>query len=324
MASFFFSFIIQESLQYEIVSSEKIGFQTLKNSEYGFSLDYPREWVFDESKGSDPVSVYELVYSGSDNMFFDVGVWRQSDSELNTVGIDYLNYMMEFEKDQCDNSIVYRNEECTDYRLESAEIVNINGKDAYQIKHSMRDSVGHFTEIVTDFKSPDYGFTIFASANTNEYSRYENDFYAAINSFELENVDMIEDLEQKFSQQQGGCLIATATYGSELAPQVQKLRELRDNTLLKSTTGSSFMNGFNQLYYSFSPTIADWERQNSVFKEAVKLTITPLLSSLSILNYVNMDSEVEVLGYGIGIIVLNIGMYFVVPVGIGIVLARKF
>ena len=30
----------------------------------------------------------------------------------------------------------------------------------------------------------------------------------------------------------GGCLIATATYGSELVPQVQQLREIRDNSLL--------------------------------------------------------------------------------------------
>jgi len=111
----------------------------------------------------------------------------------------------------------------------------------------------------------------------------------------------------------GGCLIATATYGSELAPQVQQLRELRDYTLLQTKSGSAFMSSFNQLYYSFSPTIADYERENPVFKEAVKLTITPMLSSLSILNYVNMDSEAEVLGYGTSLILLNIGMYFVFP-----------
>ena len=87
----------------------------------------------------------------------------------------------------------------------------------------------------------------------------------------------------------GGCLIATATFGSELAPQVQKLREIRDNSLVLTKSGSSFMIGFNQIYYSFSPTIADWERQNPIFKEAVKLTITPLLTSLSILNYVDVD-----------------------------------
>lgn len=124
---------------------------------------------------------------------------------------------------------------------------------------------------------------------------------------------------------QGGCLIATATFGSELAPQVQQLRELRDNYLMKTESGTLFMTGFNQFYYSFSPTIADWERQNPVFKEAVKIGITPLLTSLSILNYVDMDSEEEVLGYGISLIILNIGMYIVSPVGIGLlVVSRKF
>ena len=125
------------------------------------------------------------------------------------------------------------------------------------------------------------------------------------------------------SSESGGCLIATATYGSELAPQVQQLRELRDNSLLQTESGTSFMNTFNDVYYSFSPVIADYERENPVFKEAVKITITPLLSSLSILNHVDMDSEAEVLGYGISLIVLNLGMYFVAPV-IVIHKIRKF
>nr|AIF19418.1 peptidyl-prolyl isomerase (PPIB, ppiB) [uncultured marine thaumarchaeote KM3_86_G02] len=111
----------------------------------------------------------------------------------------------------------------------------------------------------------------------------------------------------------GGCLIATASYGSELATQVQQLRELRDNTVLQTESGSVFMAGFNQFYYSFSPAVADYERQNSTFKEAVKLTLTPLLTSLTLLQYADIDSESEMLGYGIGIILLNIGMYFVAP-----------
>ena len=111
----------------------------------------------------------------------------------------------------------------------------------------------------------------------------------------------------------GACLIATAAFGSELAPQVQELREVRDNIVLNSRVGTAFLTGFNQLYYSFSPTIADWERQSPVFKEIVKMAITPLVTSLSILNYVDIDSEEEVLGYGIGIILLNVGMYFVAP-----------
>ena len=114
-------------------------------------------------------------------------------------------------------------------------------------------------------------------------------------------------------KKKGGCLIATAAFGSELAPQVQFLREIRDNTVLQTESGSAFMTGFNQFYYSFSPEIADYERENPAFKEAVKLTLTPLLASLTLLQYADIDSESEMLGYGISIILLNIGMYFVVP-----------
>ena len=111
----------------------------------------------------------------------------------------------------------------------------------------------------------------------------------------------------------GGCLIATATYGSELAPQVQLLREIRDNTVLQTQSGTSFMRTFNQFYYSFSPAIADYERENAVFKETVKLTLTPLLASLTLLQHADIDSEYDMLGYGISIILLNIGMYFIAP-----------
>ena len=115
------------------------------------------------------------------------------------------------------------------------------------------------------------------------------------------------------SENGGGCLIATATFGSELAPQVQFLRELRDDTVMSTSSGASFMTGFNAIYYSFSPAVADLERQSPIFKETVKIAITPLLSSLSLLSFADIDSESEMLGYGIGVILLNIGMYFVAP-----------
>jgi hypothetical protein len=127
-----------------------------------------------------------------------------------------------------------------------------------------------------------------------------------------ENLETTDDLTNNMVNG-GGCLIATATYGSEMATEVQQLRELRDNTLLNTESGTSFMNYFNDVYYSFSPYIADMQRENPVFREMVKLAITPMISSLSILNYVDMNSESEVLGYGISLILLNAGMYVGVP-----------
>ncbi len=115
----------------------------------------------------------------------------------------------------------------------------------------------------------------------------------------------------KTSSRGGGCLIATATYGSELAPQVQQLRELRDNSLLTTESGTNFMNLFNDFYYSFSPVIADYERENPLFKEAVKLAITPMISTLSLME--NAESESEVITLGLSVIALNLGMYLGVP-----------
>ena len=109
----------------------------------------------------------------------------------------------------------------------------------------------------------------------------------------------------------GGCLIATATYGSEMSQQVQQLRELRDNQLLQTESGTAFMGAFNDIYYSFSPTIADMEREHPMFKEAVKLAITPMISTLSLME--NAETESEVLSIGISVIALNLAMYLGVP-----------
>ena len=121
------------------------------------------------------------------------------------------------------------------------------------------------------------------------------------------NVDTIVDKPKNG----GGCLIATSAYGSEMAPQVQSLREIRDNQLMNTESGVLFMSGFNQVYYSFSPLIADAERESPIFREAVKITITPLLSTLFIMEHAQTESEV--LGYGIGVILMNAGMYLGVP-----------
>jgi hypothetical protein len=90
---------------------------------------------------------------------------------------------------------------------------------------------------------------------------------------------------------------------------------------MSTESGASFMSGFNEFYYSFSPVIADYERENPVFKEVVKLGIIPLVSSLAILDYAN--SEEEILGYGISLIILNVGMYIAAP-AVLIYKTRKF
>ena len=191
-----------------------------------------------------------------------------------------------------------------------------------------------FKAIQLHFLNSEFSYSIIY-VNVTEWFRYElNAFATVVSTFDfirdgksqsinfapspifrqLMEVGKVEPEPESLPPARiGGCLIATASYGSELAPQVQQLRELRDNTVLQTESGSAFMAGFSQLYYSFSPMVADYERENQVFKEAVKLTITPLLASLTLLQYADIDSEHEMLGYGVAVILLNIGMYFIAP-----------
>lgn len=83
------------------------------------------------------------------------------------------------------------------------------------------------------------------------------------------------------------------------------------------------MAGFNQLYYSFSPTIADLERENPLFRDAVRAFITPMVSTLSIMTLADGGSEAQVLGLGISVIALNLAMYVAAPAMVGFTIHKK-
>ena len=79
---------------------------------------------------------------------------------------------------------------------------------------------------------------------------------------------------------QSQCLIATAAFGSELSPQVKYLRHFRDHYILSTASGSGFMNTFNSIYYSFSPQVAEYEREQSWLQDTVKTALYPLFGIL--------------------------------------------
>lgn len=98
---------------------------------------------------------------------------------------------------------------------------------------------------------------------------------------------------QQLTVTPSGCLIATAAFGSELTPQVKFLRNFRDNHILSTAAGSSFMNVFNAWYYSFSPSVADFEREQPWLQIPVRAAIYPLLGILTVSEkaYASMPGE---------------------------------
>jgi len=280
------------------------------NNKLGITLTVPTGWTVQEPQKTSP-DVPDIVFvgpkAGEMNPVISISI-------MSTDGRT-LQQIIEERRAAIQPSIDEGNLE-----ILSDEVTVVNGKEAWVVQ-----ALGVFPSEpdLTKIKFAEvmiYTFEkIYIITYTNAEEDFENNvehFENAKNTFSIQGDDTqplgIASADET-SQEGGGCLIATATFGSELAPQVQQLRELRDETVLQTESGTAFMKQFNQFYYSFSPTIADLERENPIFKEAVKVTITPLLVTLSILNHVDIDSEQEMLGYGIGIILMNIGMYFVAP-----------
>jgi len=290
------------------------GNQKFESAELGITFSVPEGWLLQQPEKIQEISP-DVVAIGPKTGVINPGI-TLTVQQTNQKTLDDL---ISEELEKLNEEI-----ESGDLKIISQEKKIINENQAYVINaEGLFPSNGEKVNI--KYKQVlIYGaekFYIFA------YSNGVDDFDSQLPRFE-ETIDSFEILSQNTSinesvEEGGGCLIATATFGSELAPQVQQLRELRDNKLLNSESGTAFMNSFNNFYYSFSPYIADYERENPVFREAVKIAITPMISSLSILNYVEMDSEESVLGYGTSLIILNLGMYVGIPASV-IVGIRKF
>ena len=278
------------------------------NEELGFSSTFPDDWTIQEPRKTNPAAPDVAAVGPKIGEFpptISVSIIDREGKSLD----DRINEIKEYFQEAIESG-----------QLEflSEENLVIDGRDAYSItsKGIFVTPNGTINIIFkeTIIPSSDKFYALTYANGENNFDENLSQYDETLNSFTLLGEESLppEDGVDN-GQDGGGCLIATATFGSELVPQVQMLREIRDNTVLNTASGTSFMIGFNQFYYSFSPTIADLERENEIFKETVKLAITPLLTSFSILNYVDIDSEEEMLGYGIGIILLNLGMYFVIP-----------
>jgi hypothetical protein len=65
-----------------------------------------------------------------------------------------------------------------------------------------------------------------------------------------------------------------------MAPQVQLLRNFRDNSIMRTQAGSSFMLAFNAWYYSFSPGVANYISAHWVDRGVMEVVLYPLVGIL--------------------------------------------
>lgn len=122
-------------------------------------------------------------------------------------------------------------------------------------------------------------------------------------------------------RQRGRCIIATAAYGSDLAPEVQLLRTFRDQKLLSTFAGSQFMKVFDTFYYSFSPATAEIVASNPIIAQVTHKMLLPLIHILKILTS-TPASEVEVVVTGLVATALVGATYLTLPLALLIASSR--
>ncbi|MDP8902445.1 MAG: hypothetical protein M3M86_01600 [Thermoproteota archaeon] len=137
----------------------------------------------------------------------------------------------------------------------------------------------HSTHMSSEFGTYSYEYT-FSKAGTVTLAANNINGQAESSRIDLVVQQGTGDANLQPQPTQSQCLIVTAAFGSELTPQVQYLRHFRDHYILSTASGAAFMNVFNNVYYSFSPQVAEYEREQPWLQATIKVTLYPLFGIL--------------------------------------------
>jgi len=275
--------------------------QIFESQELGITFSAPVGWLLQQPDGSidgapDVAAVGPKI--GGINPVVSLTIEDTNDKTIDDLILEKNNEMAE---------AVYLNKlEILSQKLIKSNVYQIEAIGNFEVDDLPLKI--KFLEVMILSEQKSYTFAY--SNSVDNFDKHTSQFQESLDSFKILSQES-SIMAEGDPDEGGGCLIATATYGSEMSTEVQQLRELRDSQLLNTESGIAFMGAFNDIYYSFSPVIADYERENPYFKEAIKIAITPMISSLSLME--NANSESEVLGLGLSVIALNLGMYIALP-----------
>lgn len=277
----------------------------------------PFEMRYIDSATVNQVARYELAATGQDAEARPANLKILSaSSRLDVLGLYFINVDAKNEGNEvATNPIVI------------ATLYDKDGK-VVAIGEALAEGGDRVSDMVTG-QNAGFGIVVTERLQTYKTARIglmaDSDQYVS-EVVTLEAAGVGSSRSRDFTGNSSGCLIATAAFGSELAPQVQALRNFRDGVALNTLAGSSFMTVFNGWYYSFSPQVADFERGQPWLKEVVRASVYPLLGILDVSTKVydtlSFNSEAAIVGAGLTASVL-IGLLYFAPLSVIVALQGR-
>jgi len=99
-----------------------------------------------------------------------------------------------------------------------------------------------------------------------------------LSSFDIDDIEVVSGGGGNGG---GGCFIATAAYGSPLAPELDTLRKFRDQYLLTNQLGQLFV----AQYYQYSPPLADYIRERENLRKIIRVGLKPVVKMAELVVY---------------------------------------
>jgi len=85
--------------------------------------------------------------------------------------------------------------------------------------------------------------------------------------------------KESLARRSAGCFIATATFGTPMAHEVNVLKKFRDSFLLRNRTGEMLV----RLYYRLSPPIARAIKGSEMLRRIVRILLVPIVNLFNFL-----------------------------------------
>ena len=79
-----------------------------------------------------------------------------------------------------------------------------------------------------------------------------------------------------------GCVIATAAYGSDMAPEVSYMRHVRDDVIGSNEVGRLLVGEWNVFYYSWSPPLAQFITSHDLARPIFRVLLLPLIVTVHV------------------------------------------